>query len=571
MSRSADLPALPVANRAPALGVSRAVEPWRSGVLGWLPTISLVSAVGLLCLAAIDRLSASGISNLETFYWLSLLVIAGPVVARLLAVRVGRAERLGLVVIFGLDLYVVKLLHSPFAFTYGDEFMHQFNADRILQTAHLFSPNSILPASALYPGLESATASLMRLTGLDTFGAGLVVIGLARLVMLLALFLLYEQWTHSTRAASVACVLYAANANFVYWSAQYSYESLALPLACLVLYVVTRRESGRWPAERLSLTVAALALIAAVVVTHHLSSYFLAAALTLWAALAGLQRLLATGRADAFLEKLSAARPVRFLRRLATRLGGRPAAGPLHSEPEAGGPTWLALFAVAAVLLWLFFVASLTLSYLSPVFVQALRSVVQWVGGEATARTLFQSNAGAVTPLLERIVGIASVLLCLLGLPFGLRQVWRRSLRNPAMLLAAAAAVAYFGTLGLRFLPSAWEIANRSSEFLFVGLAPVLAMGHFTGWPVLRRVVRPALVAAVVVILAGGIIAGWPPKLRLTQVYQALVGQKTFEPAGMSVARATLTQLGAGHRVAADQANGRYLLVYAHEDVLIGG
>jgi hypothetical protein len=561
MSSSSTAPVVAAAAR-----VTPATEPTLMGALGWMPLISLVSAAGLLCLAATDRLSASGINNLEPLYWISLLVIAGPIGARLLALRARRAERLGLVLVFGLDLYLVKVLQSPFAFTYADEFVHLFNANRIIQSGHLFSPNSILPASALYPGLESATAGLVHLTGLSAFEGGLLIIGLARVIMVLALFLLYEQMTHSARVASLACVLYAANANFVYWSVQYSYESLALPLACLAVYVVARRESGRWPRERRALSLMALVLITTVVITHHLSSYFLVVALLLWTALARIQRRLG----DQLLEQPWVATPLNWFRRAATQLAGRPAASQPRAEPEAGGPAGLALFALLAVLFWLFFVANLTLSYLSPVFVEALRSVVQWIGGEATARTLFQSTSGVVTPLLDRTIGILAAVLCLLGLPFGLRQVWRRSAHNPAMLLSAVAAVTYFGSLGLRFLPSAWEIANRSSEFLFVGLAPVLALGHYPGWGALRRGVQPALVAALMVVLAGGVIAGWPPSLRLAQTYQAVADQKIFEPAGLTVARATVSQLGPGHRIAADEANGRYLLVYANEDVLIG-
>jgi hypothetical protein len=563
--------ALPVGARAtaPALPAASHDEPSLLSPLGWMPALSLVGAAGLLCLAAVNRISAAGGGNLEGLYWLSLAIVTVPIMARLLVRRASRPERLGLVLVIGLYLYLVKVLQSPFAFTYGDEFMHVFNVNQILQTAHLYSANSLLPASSLYPGLEAATASLLRLSGLDTFTGGLVIIGLARLLMMLSLFLLYEQLSHSARVASLGAALYAANANFVYWSAQFSYESLALPLATLVLFVVARRQAARQPAERLGLTLVAVALVATVVVTHHLASYFLAGALACWALVAGLERWMITGSAYRLLEQPWRVKAWASLCRVVRPFAGRPAR-PTYGELESGGPSGLAWFAVLAVLFWLFFVANLTLSYLSPVFGTALNSILNWIGGEATSRTLFQSGTGVTTSLLERATGYTAVLLCLLGLPFGLRQVWRRGWHNPPLLFLAASSVAYFAALGLRFLPSAWEISNRSSEFLFIGLALVLAMSHFPVWAGWRHLVRLALVPAAAIILAGGIIAGWPPNLRLTRVYRVAVSQQSFEPVGLSMTRWILAHLGPNHNFAADQTNGRFLLVYGQQNVLLG-
>jgi hypothetical protein len=124
-------------------------------------------------------------------------------------------------------------------------------------------------------------------------------------------------------------------------------------------------------------------------------------------------------------------------------------------------------------------VAAFTLSYLVPVFGQAFLSLINLIGGEVTRRQLFESGTGYVAPLAERIVAIGSVVLLLLALPFGLRQVWRRYLHHPVMLLLSGAALAYFSTLGLRLVPSAWEIGNRASEFLFIGLALITALARF--------------------------------------------------------------------------------------------
>src|SRR5258708_18056126 len=119
---------------------------------GWLPALSLVAACGLLIVSTADSLSGSGVQGVEPLFWLGLLVIAAPIAARLLAPRAARLERLGLVLVFGVDLYLVKWLQSPFAFTYSDEFVHLYNANQIFDSARLFSPDALLPVSALYPG-----------------------------------------------------------------------------------------------------------------------------------------------------------------------------------------------------------------------------------------------------------------------------------------------------------------------------------------------------------------------------------------------------------------------------------
>ncbi len=48
-----------------------------------------------------------------------------------------------------------------------DELLHYRTVDNILTTRHLFSPNSLLPVSPYYPGMETVTAVLVQLTGLE--------------------------------------------------------------------------------------------------------------------------------------------------------------------------------------------------------------------------------------------------------------------------------------------------------------------------------------------------------------------------------------------------------------------
>ncbi len=249
---------------------------------GWLPLLSLTSAVGILFVAVADTLARSAAGQYELLFWAGLLLMIVPIAARLVSSQPVRQERIGLIIVLGLGFYLVKVLHSPYGFTFSDELIHSYNVTRILETGKLFSPNPILAVTPFYPGLETVTAALASLSGASVFGSGLLVVGVARLIAMVALFLFFEKVSGSMRLAGIAALFYAMNANYLFWSAQFSYESLALPLALWVLYIAVRRMATPAGDSHRGLTILALLGILAVVITHHLTSYFLVAFFGIW-------------------------------------------------------------------------------------------------------------------------------------------------------------------------------------------------------------------------------------------------------------------------------------------------
>lgn len=538
---------LPGAQTWPAQADVREVEVIEGARWGWLPALSLAAAAGLLLVSIADALSRSGRGQGEGLFWVGVLLVVAPFTIRLGSAGPRRTERLGLVSVFGLALYLVKVMHSPFAFTFSDELLHLYNLNTILRTGALFGANSVLPVSAYYPGLETVTAALASLGRMDAFGAGLVVVGVARLILQLALFLLYERLSGSARVAGLATLLYSANPNFLFWSAQYAYESLALPLATLVLFAAVYRDQTRDKKISLSLTLFAVLGIVVGVVTHHLTSYFLAALLLGWTVLQyALQRLAARNEKD------------------------EPAGNGWRYK--ASGPGRLALLAAFLPLVWLASVASPTIPYLLIPLRRAGVSLIEMATGAGILRPFFQSTSGYVAPFWERGIGIGSVLLCLLGALVGLRVVWQHYRRHAVVLMSAVAALGYFGTVVLRLSPTAWEIGNRASEFLFVGLALILSFAAAELWPSHQLGLwRQALLAGcVAVIFMGGVIAGWPPELRLAQPYLVATGTKTIESQGISVARWARVYLGPGYTVATDPSNAGLQLVYGEQFALTG-
>jgi hypothetical protein len=437
-----------------------------------------------------------------------------------LAEGAARGERIGLAVLLGLSLYLVKVLSNPFGFTFADELAHAPNANAILRTHELFASNAILPVTAYYPGLESVTAALAAMTGLSSFGAGLIVIGTARLLMMLGLFLLFERLSGSARAAGVGAAVYVANPNFLFFSAQFSYESLALPLLVMTLFAVTEWRAGT---DRLQWSVVAMLSTVAVVATHHMSSYALTAALiAIWIA----HRVLRGRVSEA---------PVRF-----------------------------AVFAAVATAAWLTFVASTTVGYLSPVLTKAFTSTIHTFTGEAAPRRLFTSGGAYHVSVLERGTGIAAVLLLTAAFPFGARIFWRRYRFDPIALVLATAGVGVFVTYALRFAPAAWETANRASEFVFIGLAFVIGLLAAERWPQrsARGAVRCLAAVCLAVVFTGGVIAGWTPSLRLSQPYRIKVAGATLDPEGRLLAQWTRKYLPPQRRFAASDADARMINTY---------
>jgi hypothetical protein len=513
-------------------GQSAAERPAGAPVFGRLPLLVATASIGLLLVAVADARSRSMASESQTLFWLGLIVVYAPIVGRLAHAAPRRLERMSLTVFLGLALYLVKVFRDPFGFTFADELVHAPNADAILRTHHLFHANAILQAPPYYPGLESVTAALASLSGLTVFGAGLIVIGVARLLIVLALFLLVERLLGSARAGGLAVAVYAANSNFVFFSAQFSYESLALPLLVVALFAYGEWRGAQNRPARILYAVAIVLLTFAVVTTHHLTSYALAVTFIVIA--------------------------------IAYRL-----AGSRHDAP--GG---FAAFAVVAVGAWLVAVASTTVGYLTPVFTSAFHSVAQTISGESAPRQLFGGKAGSESSgsgLIGRAAAVGGVAVLRVLYLFGARDLWRRYRHDPFAVVLAIAGLLVFATYVARFAPQAWETANRSTEFLFLGLSVVVPLGIVHLGARLAGT-RFAVAAAAVLTLAfaGGVVSGWTPSLRLSQPYEISAGGNVVPAQGRAMASWALHVLGPGRRYAASDADARLLNTYADSIAITG-
>ncbi len=508
----------------------------------------MTSAVGLLVVAFADTL-ARGLNGAAVLvFWIGLLIMFVPLAARLVGASASRTERVGLVLLAGLAFYLVKLTQSPLRFSFFDEFLHTRTAEDIIRTGRLFTPSSMLPVSPFYPGLEGATTSLMTLGDFSTFEAGTILLAAARIMLVLALFLLFESAGGSPRIAGVAALVYMLNPNFMFFSAQFAYESLALPFAIMTIYAISRR--GRTAERPYVAWLIILPLGAATVMTHHISSLALTAFLVVWSVvhLLGRWRARDTDSSDAHVLKR------------------------LRSAPfTAASPLKPTLVITAMAVGWLLLVATVTVGYLAPAIEGAASEVIRLALGELGPRQLFR-GAGQGPPIWEVGLGYASVMLILVALPIGVIQLFRKGHLNSIQLALALAAQAYPAAQVARFTERGAEISARTTTFVFLAVAFVVAVAIVTAEPArLHRALRATIgVALITVIFAGGVVVGVPVWARLPGPYLVGADQRSIEPESIASAEWSRENLGPDNRFLADRSNRLLLGTIGQQHVVTG-
>jgi hypothetical protein len=493
-----------------------------------LPGIAATMGLGLVLVALADVLGGNGSRWGEPAFWAGMGLLWIPPVVRLLGTEARRRERIALLLLLGMGMYVVKVLYSPLSFYGYDEFQHWRTAQDIVRSGKLFEPNPLLPVSPLYPGLEIATSAIVKLTGLSVFVSGTLVVGAARLTMIVALYLLFETALASSWLAGVATAVYFLNPQFLFFDSAYAYESLGLVLALLALYIVVRRSEGHWPYAP-GTTFLVILLLAATVVTHHVSSFVLAFALLLFAAIS-------------------------------------------LAFPSAQSRLWqcgIALIAVSFVLMWLYLVASSVIGYLGPKFIGGVSEVLHLIVGEGSSsgsRSLFQSYVGPSTPTFDRAASFAFTATMLVALPLGWLQIWRTRRIGATVVFLVICSLAYPASGLFRFTTIGAELNERLVAFVFVPVAYCAAMA-ISGRPQIRSSLawRTALTAISAVLLYGGIVIGTPYWARLPGPYLASADHRSIEAQGISAALWAKQFLGPANRIGADRINQILMLTFGEQ------
>jgi hypothetical protein len=497
----------------------------------------LVAAAGLLCVSVATSLlrvsSPVPPPIAEGLFWIGLLLVVLPGALRLLSRGPSRSERIGLVLLIGMGLYIVKVLRDPIAFTRHDELLHWRTATDIISSGRLFDANPLLVVSPPYPGLESNVAAVSQLGGADVFLSGLLVIGLARAILIVALFLVFEEGFSSAWLAGIGVAIYMMNPSFLFFSSTFVYESLAIALSVVLILVTLRRQRASRPTLA-RYTIAAATLCVVLVLTHHVTTLVTIGILSVMA--------------------------------ISSRILGR---DPVAARRAAE----VAAFLAAAFLIWLIVAAQATLAYLGPPVIDTIRQFIGLLMGEDVTRPLFTAETGLVAPLWERIAAIAATAITLAGIAIGVVLAWRRMRSSAFALALSSIAVAYPVILVVRSTRAGGELAARSSAFAFIGVAFVLALA--VAWIITSDLVRwrieprhALLTGAAAVLLVGGVVIGTPTWQRLPGPYLVEADSRSFNEQSLETASWALQHLGPDREFAGDRLNRLLMGSYGHQRVV---
>jgi len=547
---------------------------------GWFPALTVVCALGILMVVgAYTESRFSEVDWILPLYWGGVMLMAGPIIVRLLLPKPSREERIALLLLLMTGLFLFKVLLSPNMFYLSDEFTHWRTTNEILVTGELFNRNPILPTSTYYPGLQNATTAIVSITGLSIFHGANLGLFFMQVILVLSIYLLLEKVSGSPWIASIGMFIYMANPNYIFYGQQFGYESLSLPVATLVLYLVALR-SHRSKRIRPWLNTLIVFLIISIIPTHHMTSYALIAFFSLWTLAIILERTGALRLVDSF---------VRMVERILKWLGNlHPLVAGLLNQislldktsdqyehektddiPSTG---WLTILTAAWTIFWLVTMATLTIGYLAPVLGGAVTELLAFISGETGAKETFKSISGFEPPPWERYIAFGTVGLLVAVLPFGDLQAWRQYRRNIPALTLIAASLAYPVTLAMRLTEKGAETANRSSEFLFVALGFVLAVAIVELW--LKRgpnIIRVGMATIyLVVVLMGGIITGQAWWARLPGSYVVGGDTRSLQPESIEAGFWAPEGMDYNNRVIADSLNYKTMASYGGQFLVRG-
>lgn len=519
--------------------------PGRGGLDGLAPMTALAAAT-LLVAALGGSFQRQGWMLGSALFWIAFCTLFAVIAYRVYQPAPSRPERLSLVLIAATAIYMLVINQEPGSVRQFDEFLHWVTASDIRALGRLFEPNPLLPISPYYPGLELATVGLSHLTGLPVVPAGQIVVGVARFAGIASLFFIYERVSGSSRFAGIATLAYMGHSSFAGFHAQFAYESLAVPLLLLTLFIyseIRARKADRYLGG-------ALLVIAAVVLTHHITAAILIA--LLWAI--WLFEVLPLNESE-------------------------------NSSWRQRSALILAAFGATGLVSWSLIPGNPLMAYFGPIMSDAAGAVMRLITFASSARIPFQASDGESNVLGIRLFGSLAYLIVAASLCYGILAFlfiaraepsdgrirhgrhWL-SYRNSLVLVLAGLAVLFPVTVLLRLTQHSWELGHRLSSFCFIGVAITVAMTLLLPEILTHNNrVRGAIAAGVLTCLFVGGVATGGESLFLPGSYRAAADSRSIERTGIESAKWSREWLGCGNRFGADRTNRVLLATYGCQTV----
>jgi len=496
----------------------------------WVGPVVFLVALGLLGQAYIYYSAQATGSPSPVLFYLSLGVIYAPSAALIISNKISSNTRIWLTLCMSLALLATSFLRFPLFFPSSDELVHQSIAETIYTTGHLFHPNTELPEASDYPGLEITTTAIQHLTGLSFHVSGIVVLATASIITVLALIKIMQRITGSVRVSCLVALVYTANQEYMSFNQEFSYASLALPLAFLCIYVFVLRLNS----TGLLKLVPPVAVVLALTVTHHITSLVLVIFLWIWHYVT-----LATNRRVPYLLTFAA-------------------------------------ISLAAVALWTLFAGSLVIPYVTEALRASFDSLTGLLHG-SQAHKFFSDTAGYKTPKWEAILSVAATLIITLTLvPTSWYAVRRWRLLGTAGLVLLVFADFYPIIPAGHLTVSAGEDADRAAPFIFIGIGFIFAVWWFhaltsTGLHESRSLslrFGGVLVAALTVCFLGGTVIGGSDWTYMPGKYMVEADNRSVDQLALAAGYWEGQNLAPNSEAYSDRDNGLIALAYGHLRVI---
>jgi hypothetical protein len=462
--RGADVVAHDAGLETPSLAGAADVGPSRHVGSGWrrvrlLAAILLPPAGAVLILLSYHH--AAGLAEPDdaqfALYWAGYLGGMLPLVALACATRIDGVTRSSALAGIGLFGMVPTVLRGPSGPLSSDEFAHLRQAIETSLHGDVGHVSHLLPITQEFPGLHQAVSAFARLTGLSLWHAGMIVIVLAHILTVLAVYQLVRAVCVSPPGAAAGAVVYTLNPSWAYFDTSVSYESLALPMLLwfLAAAVAASRARKRSAAQYIAVIVLCAAALPMI---HHLTTIVLCVILLLLIVVGILRRRRGVAAVDS------------------------------SAPGERLWPLLLSASCLAtSIAFWWSNKYEWLVAYLSPALTRGGTQLGRLVGLAEQApaessgeRAVF---SGAENPIYEIVSGFLFPAIALALFLASLAVLWRnRHGLGSAPWAFAVVGAMYFLSIPMVLTKGGAEGAHRSWAFSFIGLAVLcgLAVGRAT-------------------------------------------------------------------------------------------
>jgi hypothetical protein len=462
-------------------------------------------------------------------FWASMACGVTPLAALGLRRRAGAVDRWVALLTLAVFTTLPKVLRTWGGPLFSDEFGHYYQLQRVA-TDGLFPAggNPWLKVVPDFPLLHWLAAGLGGL-GVELWAAATTVASLNHVATLVGVAMLVRALSGDTRQGVIAGFLYALQPGWLFFSAQFAYETLGLPLVVWTLWaaIAARRALGRHRQVLLGLAVVGSGLTA---LAHHFAAVILAVLLvSIWV------------------------------------LGSRPTTeAPLVVRR---GDTAATLGGLGLIGAWIASRWANLWDYYHPTLDEGLAFFRAPLGG-AGSRAVF---AGSPVPAYERWAGMALPFV-LLGLcTVAVAVLWPSLRAWRVRLVPVALAASFFASLPLLLVVATSEAAHRWWAYAYLGVAALLAAAvpPLQDWlqtqrPAVGAAVKLSVVTAIAVAAVGGVAAGTTVAYRFPGPAEVGNDARSVSDEARRLAEHLLADEGPGHlsgiRVLADRYTAQQLV-----------